>query len=230
MRIEYIDNYLDLIIVEEYHVTWETVNNMNYISFDYTGNFLRTEDIAHGKKRYLVLYGGYLIFYNNINQAEYYISGPKPQANQAAFTTTKISASSELKERNILYAASNLFHTDFLLPWAEGVTGDGTGQTVKIEFEQGLNFGLNGLYISNGYVDYNRPYLYEYNNRIKKMRIHYIGHDEYRDFELEDTCHFQYINIGIDYNPKIVVIEIQEVYKGSKWDDTCINNILPFGF
>jgi hypothetical protein len=230
MKVEYTDRYSDADTTEEYQVTWETVNNMNYISFDYTGNFLRRKDVAHGKKRYLVLYRRYLIFYNDKNQLEYYISGPKPQADQSGFATTKISASSELQEKDIVYRASNMFEKNYLRSWAEGVPGDGIGQTITIDFEQGLVFGLNGLYISNGYVDYNRPYLYEYNNRIKKIRVRYIGHDEYRDFELEDTYLFQYINIGIEYNPKTVLIEILEVYKGSRWDDTCVNNILPFGF
>jgi hypothetical protein len=230
MKVEYTDSYSDSDITEEYQVVWETVNDMNYISFDYTGNFLRRKNVAHGKKRYLVLYGDCLIFYNDKNQQEYYIISIKPQADQSGFTATKISASSELKEKDIVYRASNLFEKNYLRPWAEGAAGDGIGQTITINFEQGLVFGLNGLYVSNGYVDYNRPYLYGYNNRIKKIRVRYIGHDEYKDFELEDTYLFQYINIGIEYNPQTVLIEILEVYKGSRWDDTCVNNILPIGF
>jgi hypothetical protein len=230
MKVEYSDNHSTPDVIEEYSVVWETVKNMSYISFDYTGNFLRQKNVAHGRKKYLVLYGRYLVFYNNKNQMEYYLSGVKYTGHLASFATTKISASSELKESGVIYKASNLFNVNELMPWAEGVPGDGIGQTIQIEFERGLVGGLNGLYISNGYVDYNRPYLYEYNNRIKKIRVRYLGYDDYQDFEVDDTPHFQYINIGIEYNPGIVIIEIIEVYKGSKWADTCINTILPFGF
>jgi hypothetical protein len=225
MKVEY--GY-DNIKSEEYIVKWETVHRINYINFYYDGFFLG-KDIEHGNKRYLVLYGDYLIFYNDNNQAEFYIFNHKHQGDLSVFTMTEISASSELKEGDIIYKADNLFSKHDLKPWSEGVPGDGIGQRIRIEFTQSLTFGLNGLFISNGYIDYNRPYLYEYNNRAKRIRISYIGYDEYKDIELEDTPNYQYIHIGLDYRPNIVWIEILEVYKGSKWNDTCINNIFPYG-
>jgi hypothetical protein len=225
MKVEY--GY-DNLNKEEYAVRWETINKINYINFYYDGLFLG-KDIKHGNKRYLVLYSDYLIFYNNQNQAEFYISNRNYVGDLSSFTMTEISASSELKEKDIIYNATNLFSKRELKPWSEGVPGDGIGQRIRIEFTQSLTVGLNGLIISNGYIDYNKPYLYEYNNRIKKIRISYIGYNEYKDVELEDTPNYQYIHIGLDYKPSIVWIEILEVYKGSKWDDTCINSIFPYG-
>jgi hypothetical protein len=227
LMVEYYNS--GILASEEYSVQWEIINKIYYINFDYTGNFLG-EKIAHDKKRYLVLYNGYLIFYNNQNQAEYYLCGFRSQSDQSSFVDTKITASSELRENNIIYRAANLFNKENLIPWAEGVSGDGIGQTISIEFKMPLASGLNGIYISNGFIDYNRPYLYEYNSRIKKIRISYMGCNEYKEFEIEDDPNFQYINLDINYRPNIVLIEIVEVYKGSKWEDTCINNILPIGF
>jgi hypothetical protein len=227
MKVEYYDS--DIPVSEEYSVQWEIINKIYYINFDYNGNFLG-EKIARDKKRYLVLYNGYLIFYNNQNQAEYYLCGFRPQSDQSSYVDTKITASSELKENDINYRADNLFNKGNLAPWVEGVSGDGIGQAIRIEFKTPLVFGLNGIYISNGFIDYNRPYLYEYNNRIKKIRVSYIGYNEYKEFEIEDIPNFQYIHLDMNYKPNIVLIEIVEVYKGSRWEDTCINNILPVGF
>jgi hypothetical protein len=226
MRIKFDENNS---MNEEYDVKWETVDNIDYINFDYTGEFLG-DKIRHGNKRYLVLYNSFLIFYNSENDMEYFMYGIKPQSDFADFNTTKIEATSELKEGNIIYKAENLFIREKLLPWAEGVRGDGIGQKIKIIFTYPLIFGVNGLIISNGYIDYNRPYLYEYNNRIKKIKVYYDGYDEYKILELADTPQYQYINIGINYKPEILWIEIMEVYKGTKYDDTCINNIIPYAF
>jgi hypothetical protein len=217
-------------ITEKYSVQWDTSNKINYINFYYDGNFLG-EKIQHGQKRYLVLHNGYLIFYNSQNRAEYYLCGFRYESDLSSFSGIEITASSELKEEGSVYPASNMLDKGRISPWSEGAPGNGIGQTVKISFElQPLVFGLGGFYISNGYVDYNKPYLYEYNNRIKRIRVSYSGSNEYREFELEDNPNFQYIHLDIGFKPTIVMLEILEVYPGSRWEDACINALIPIGY
>jgi hypothetical protein len=62
------------------------------------------------------------------------------------------------------------------------------------------------------------------------MRIN-VG-SEYVDLELKDTPNFQYFyftkNLKTEENS--FTIEILEIYKGEKWDDTCINEIILWGY
>lgn len=84
------------------------------------------------------------------------------------------------------------------------------------------------LYISIGFLDYNRPWLYKQNSRPKKIRI-YINNNFFTETELKDTPNFQKLSIQeglMEQRINLVKIEITEVYKGSKYDDTCINMII----
>ena len=128
------------------------------------------------------------------------------------------SVSSELKEKDIIYSAKNLTTIDSAKPWVEAVKGDGIGEYIKINSKN-----INGLIISNGYVDFNKPNLYENNNRVKVFEVYNQDNKKIQEIELEDTP-----------DPQIFIIKekceslklvIKEVYKGNKWDDTCINFI-----
>ena len=51
----------------------------------------------------------------------------------------------------------------------------------------------------------------------------------FTETELKDTPNFQKLNIQeglMEQRINLVKIEITEVYKGSKYDDTCINMII----
>jgi hypothetical protein len=44
-----------------------------------------------------------------------------------------------------------------------------------------------GILISNGFGDYNRTYLYEYNNHLKKTRVHFNNQNDFMDIDVEDA-------------------------------------------
>ncbi len=229
---------------EEYDITWERINNNEYITFNYTGNFMDSfnqfhyqKSVPKGIKRYLILYGvtgdnDYLFLYDSNNELTY-IQSTRLTANAFVPQYIVIKATSELQEGNITYSAENLLKEEKLLPWAEGVKGAGIGEKIYIErnsegtsYEYLSKWKIFGIAISNGYVDYNKPYLYEYNNRVKKIRVHYEGLNEYIDIEVQDTPQIQYFRL--DKLSGKIQIEILEVYKGEKWDDTCINSISTY--
>jgi len=226
----------DLKTTEEYNVSWEIINGIRYLSFNYNGGFLdhhKDNKISHGKKRYLVIEGEFfLLFFNENNKCEFEIEESKAPIDWSNVTT--ISATSELKEKNTVYSVKNLYNLSQLNPWVEGVPGDGIGEIIRIEMEQSRRRPdgvqkIISLYISNGFVDYNKPYLYEYNNRVKKIRIRNIGngYNEYLDFNIEDSPNVNRIYFEFKNPSYIIDIEILEVYKGTKYDDTCINFLIP---
>jgi len=239
---------------EEYDITWENINGIEYITFNYTGEFLDrhsrvmyNRSVTKGIKRYLILYGdqndervGHFLFLYGDNNELVFSKFSRGAADLFVREETLISAASELVEGNITYSARNLSYTGRLQPWAEGSMGSGIGEKILIELNPANPGSMNldtirrwriyGIAFSNGFVDYNRPYLYQYNNRVKKIRVHFIDMDFFMDFDVLDTPQIQYFNFDRwgGSRPAKVQIEILEVYRGERWDDTCINGIFPF--
>ena len=74
-------------------------------------------------------------------------------------------SSSCLSEKNIKYEASNLAWLRTKEPWVEGVEGYGIGEKIYLH-----TYGTS-LYILNGFYSYEKPYLWEQNSRVKKIKI-----------------------------------------------------------
>jgi hypothetical protein len=132
-------------------------------------------------------------------------------------------ATSSLKERNVSYSPNNLrvyYRTDN--PWVEGVAGQGINE--KIYFEKG--FIMDGtMHISIGYVSYDKPYLYNQNSRPKKIKLS-VENKFSIISDLKDTPHYQEIRFPSDITmDDILILEILDVYPGTKYKDTCINTI-----
>lgn len=196
-------------IVNDFIPSKEILNNkLKYISFN--------------NKTYLILSNENLLYLIDENNKLicYAISGINANRIEVFGYSlpTVFSASSELKEKDTIYFAKNLDIVDSVKPWVEAAKGDGTGEYIKIDYE-----GIAGLIISNGYVDYNKPNLYENNNRLKVFEVYNQDNKKIQEIELEDTPETQIFIIK--EKCKSIKLVIKEVYKGNKWDDTCINFI-----
>lgn len=142
------------------------------------------------------------------------------------------------------YQASNLIDGDFNTAWVEGKSGSGVGESVTLRCEA---FPLVAVVMYGGYTKDKKTYTT--NNRVKRVRLEFIlaeGKDNYfkpgpEEIELQDLP-FQ--EIGDDNCGKLaqvlysfgdgsvwiegVKITILEVYKGSKYDDTCLSELILF--
>lgn len=130
-------------------------------------------------------------------------------------------ATSELKEGSTLFRASNIATLNINEPWVEGQKDYGIGE--EIQFKGNCSY----IYIFNGFVSYNKPYLYENNARIKKIEISF-PEEENRNpivWTLNDTPNPQKINLGKRCN-SIIKIKILDIYEGTKYRDTCLNGII----
>jgi hypothetical protein len=135
------------------------------------------------------------------------------------------SASSYLTEGDITYKPENLGSHSTRKPWVEGVPGQGIGEEIYID----RWFGR--LWISIGFVSYDRPELYELNSRPKTIRVVSEATGDERLVELEDTPNPQSIDVPGEWETASdggIRIRIEEVYPGSRWDDTAINFIVFF--
>ena len=79
--------------------------------------------------------------------------------------------------------------------------------------------------ILNGYVDAKKPELYKKNSRVKTFSVQDLDSDEKYTYTLEDCVSFQHFNFRKP--AKNIELTITEVYKGEKWDDTCVSAIVP---
>ena len=146
----------------------------------------------------------------------FYMSDPFAEAN--------ITATSSLREGNIVYSP-NISNLSIGRPWVEGVDGYGIGEKLILH---DLSPGVSGLYISIGFVSFNRPHLYAFNSRPSRIRVTYNNMSLI--FDLDDVPHYQFFHLpeAATWETLTVEIEILEVYSGTRWDDTCINSILYY--
>jgi hypothetical protein len=106
--------------------------------------------------------------------------------------------------------------------WAEGVSEQGIHESII--FLENMQDKFKNVFISIDFVSYNKPYLYRQNSRPKTIKIT-IGEGKPVIHELQDTPNYQPLVLPCGYTGKIK-LEILEVYEGTKYEDTCINDLL----
>jgi hypothetical protein len=147
-------------------------------------------------------------------------------------------ASSNLKDPAPVYTAGgviakapfgplSLFDGIRETAWCEGVSGDGIGEWVEFE----LTKDVEALDIQNGY---NMSFVkiegksidtyYEKNNRPKTLEILSLDGKVKQTINLADTKELQSFD-GIFLSRGRYRVYIRDVYKGSKWQDTCLGEI-----
>lgn len=135
--------------------------------------------------------------------------------------------SSYLVEKNKVYSIDNLRKLAVDTPWVEGVEGSGIGEGFTIEKSPSGDIPRY-LLIINGYISYEKPYLYKENNRVKKIKITGLKSMKTRELDVLDTPHPQTIDISFISISEDIRIEIADVYKGLKYDDTCLHYCCSF--
>ncbi len=139
----------------------------------------------------------------------------------------------EYKPENVKYTmysgeCSMWGFTETVVPWVEGKDGYGIGEWIEydissfLEKREDLNNRNARLYILNGYVNPKLPHLYKENSRIKKATL-IIDDSTVIKIEFEDIVEFKCVELGRSFTKVKIIID--EVYKGTKYDDTCITAI-----
>ncbi len=208
------------------HGTWQSKkeNNFDYLYLRSNNNYTYKEKLGmlvHPRK--LLLFDENYLLFSSDEGLRW--SGANPRVVSVRSSSSFVEGIKEYNGQNTVQFSS----TDNI-PWVEGIDGQGIGEWFEIETET-WNWPVDFLLISNGYVDFAKPYLYEYNSRIKKMRIEIEEHDIEFEVELTNTPQFQEIRLPkkIDDGETIIRFTILDVYPGSKWEDTCLNLVIPMG-
>lgn len=184
----------------------------------------------------------------------YYIAQYVGAFDEYGRTFKSVTATSELQEGRTLYAAKNLADRDYATAWVEGRNGFGSGERIHFELSEKnahpgfLDISMTHLYLVNGFRKSEKTY-YE-NNRVKTLRL-YVNGKTVGDITLPDRPYSpvtdrnlayegDLLNVMLgdlytdEYNKKRNAfhgvesfdIEILDVYPGTKYDDTCISEIV----
>ncbi len=112
------------------------------------------------------------------------------------------------------------------IPWVEGKEDYGIGEYLEFELNQNVykNNSYNGLIISilNGYVNPEKPHLYKENSRLKSATLIV---DDKKEIKIQFNDYVEITNVKISGEVKKIKLIIDDVYKGTKYKDTCITGI-----
>ncbi len=110
------------------------------------------------------------------------------------------------------------YYYELIKPWVEGRDDYGIGEW--LETKPAGN--VCGIVFFNGYIDPNRPDLYYANSRIKEVQV--TTKDYSWTFQIEDTPNPQILPLPDGFND-ILHFTIKDVYKGTRYSDTCLAGI-----
>ena len=126
------------------------------------------------------------------------------------------SATSELKEGDILFTATYAMDDSINRPWVEGVRGNGSGESLTLSF--GRTESIDAISLHLGYaLDSSYYYL---NNRPKTIRFEFSD-GSHADYLFGDVNQEQIIQLNKTVETSYIKMTILDVYSG-ECDDTCI--------
>lgn len=143
-------------------------------------------------------------------------------AEYADITKWTVSSSSTLaNEGKLTYYSSNIYDRKLSTSWVEGMHGSGIGEWVMLITNNGQK--LKGIKIINGYAS--NMEFYKKNNRAKSIRVE-LSDGTIVEKQLEDSgIAWQYVDFNREIVCNSIKITILSVYRGNKYDDTCISEI-----
>ena len=133
-------------------------------------------------------------------------------------------ASSTLYEESTSYSSKYAIDGNSMTCWCEDANGSGIDESITILTEDGSEVDINTVYIANGILKSEKSFYN--NNRVKECEI-VFSDGRYVEVELngeysEQPCR---INLNETVSTSSIQIIIKSVYRGEKYDDTCISEI-----
>lgn len=131
------------------------------------------------------------------------------------------------------YRSSNMLDPNEGTAWSEGVNGGGEGEWIEFTITEGYHIGASWQ-LSNGYTK--SKTLWEENSRVKKLKV-MVDDTVVGYVMLANVLGYQSFNIAPSWlreppefrkGTKIRFV-IEEVYKGTRFDDTVISYFVPVG-
>ena len=129
-----------------------------------------------------------------------------------------IKSSSTLKDSKNRYLVKHLIDKKEA-SWCEGKKGYGVGEIITVHLKK--EAAISEIYVLNGYGS---SEYYRKNSRIKSFQVSTENSDKLI-VEIKDSTDPEKIKLPKTIYGKILKLQIKSVYRGSKWDDTCLTEI-----
>ena len=134
-------------------------------------------------------------------------------------TPTGVTGDSEMPSETHDYGPERAADGDIASSWQEGESGLGEGKGLKFQLDGAHNIKCLIFYLGNWRSDE----LWGYNARPHELTIQ-IG-DEKKDVAFTDEKKKFCVVLENPVSTDSVSITLKSVYKGSRWEDTCISEI-----
>ncbi|HEU0273036.1 MAG TPA: hypothetical protein VFQ83_00730 [Candidatus Udaeobacter sp.] len=110
-------------------------------------------------------------------------------------------------------------------PWAEGVDGDGIGESITLTVKRPLP--LYGILIRPGYYDYDNKDVWLKNNRVAELEITLNDEHTFTENIPDEQFEDPYLIRIRDYAKPVnkIKLVIKGVHRGTQFRDTCISLI-----
>jgi hypothetical protein len=108
-------------------------------------------------------------------------------------------------------------------PWAEGVEGDGIGESITLNVKRPLP--LYGILIQPGYYDYDNKDPWLKNNRVAALEVTLNDEHTFRENIPDERFENPYLIRVRDYAKPVnkIRLVIKGVHRGTQFRDTCIS-------
>ncbi|HEU5247634.1 MAG TPA: hypothetical protein VFU09_11130 [Candidatus Udaeobacter sp.] len=108
-------------------------------------------------------------------------------------------------------------------PWAEGVEGDGIGESITLNVKRPLP--LYGILIRPGYYDYDNKDPWLKNNRVAALEITLNDEHTFTETIPDERFDEPYLIRVRDYTKPVnkIKLVIKSVHRGTQFHDTCIS-------
>lgn len=135
-------------------------------------------------------------------------------------------ASSELQTKNSgVMSIANALDGVLLTSWQEGVSGYGEGETITLTLDGTQT--VDHIMLANGNMKNQESY--EQNGRIKTFSVWSDLSEEPQVYQIDDVYDLEGQWVWLDpIEANQITIRIDEVYGGSKYNDTCISEIAVY--
>lgn len=143
-------------------------------------------------------------------------------ANYPPVFTSYTASSFYHKDENNKCIVEDAFDGDTQTCWQDGVDGYGVGEWLKAS--AATEQLVSSITIYNGYQKKNNSNLYDKNSRVRGVTIYWNGGSQ--SFTLEDNTSPQVLWLDEPVATDYITVEIDSVYKGDKYADTCITDII----
>ena len=108
-------------------------------------------------------------------------------------------------------------------PWAEGVEGDGIGESITLNVKRPLP--LYGILIQPGYYEYDEKEPWLKNNRVAQLEITLNDENTFTESIPDERFEDPYLIRVRDYTKPVnkIKLVIKGVHRGTRFHDTCIS-------